>query len=332
MQLTPNVLEIPAVKAVGGDPAGYHLPKWSPAASEAFLDANGGAIAILSLSAPGPSIAGNQQGARQLARKANDYMAEIRDSSPERFGFFGAIPDGLDTAGTIEEIAYALDVLKADGITIFTRYGDGNYYLGHKAFLPLWEELNRRRAVVFIHPTHAVDTTPVNARLHGPGIDYPHETTRTAVDMIMSRTLQKHPKVKVILSHAGGNLPWIIPRLALAVRGVPPRLSGGVTYEEWMGGLRRFYYDLALSSSKQGLELLLKAIPHDHILYGKSSAHSVAFGHTLASCGFCFCFCFTAKTQHTSDTLPKAPTSPTQGPVNSRTFDSIWRPLRCHRS
>lgn len=174
----------------------------------------------------------------------------------------------------MREIAYAFDVLGADGITLFTRYGDGNYYLGHRAFLPVWEELNRRHAVVFVHPTHAVDTNQVNPGLHGPAIDYPHETTRTAVDMIMNRTLQRHPNAKVILSHAGGNLPWIIPRLAMAVRDAPPSSKGGITYEDWMGNLRRFYYDLALSSSQQGLDLLLKVIPNDHILYGKPTRFS----------------------------------------------------------
>ena len=260
-----------AVKAAGGDPAGYHLPAWSPQASEAWLDANAGTIAVLSLSAPGAAIAQTQEGARKLARKANDYCAQIRDRKPGRFGFFGAVPNLLDTIGTIAEITYVLDVLKADGITLFSRYGDGNYYLGHKSFLPVWEELNKRRAVVFVHPTHAVDTSKVNSRLHGPGIDYPHETTRTAVDMIMSRTLQRYPDVKVILSHAGGNLPWIFPRLAMAVRGVTVKPGGAISYDEWTKGLRHFYYDLALSSSQQSLDLLLKIIPHDHILYGKQS-------------------------------------------------------------
>ena len=137
----------------------------------------------------------------------------------------------------------------------------------------MWAELNSRSAVVFIHPTHAVDTNKVNPGLHGPAIDYPHETTRTAVDMIMRRTLQINPDVKVILSHAGGNLPWIIPCLAMAVRSVPPNQARGITYEDWMDGLKRFYYDLALSSSREGLDLLLKMVPGDHVLYGEYTFH-----------------------------------------------------------
>jgi predicted TIM-barrel fold metal-dependent hydrolase len=97
--------------------------------------------------------------------------------------------------------------LKADGVTLFTRYGDGNYYLGHEKFKPIWDELDKRAAVVFIHPTHPVDITPVNKLLAQPIIDYPHETTRTAVDLIVSDTIRTHRNVKIILSHAGGTHP-----------------------------------------------------------------------------------------------------------------------------
>jgi len=103
-----------------------------------------------------------------------------------------------------------LDVLEADGVTFFIRYGDGNFYFGHEEFKPIWEEVNRRKAVVFIHPTHPVDTNLVHQTLPQPVLDYPHETTRTGMDMIMSGTKRAYPDCKVILSHGGETMPFLL--------------------------------------------------------------------------------------------------------------------------
>lgn len=263
----------PAVEDAGGDPSGWPVPAWTPAATEASLERNGAATAILSLTSPGAPIAGSDAGARDLARKANEYCATLRDSNPQRYGFFAAMPNALDTEGTLAEIAYALDHLSADGVTLFTRYGDGNNYLGHRALAPIWAELNRRRAVVFIHPTHPVDTNKVNPKLLQPSVDYPHETTRTVLDILMSNTRRDNPDCRIILPHAGGTLPWIFPRTTTMLRGIPREQTPlGKTYEEMWAEFRSFYFDLALSSSHAGLDLLLKIVPDDHILYGKASA------------------------------------------------------------
>jgi predicted TIM-barrel fold metal-dependent hydrolase len=210
-------------------------------------------------------------GARRLAREANEYCARLRDAQPQRYGFFAALPNALDTQGTLAEIAYALDVLKADGVTLFTRYGNGNYYLGHSDLAPIWKELNTRSAVVFIHPTHPVDTSTVSPVLLQPTLDYPHETTRTVYDMILSNTKRNNPNCKVILPHAGGNLPWIYPRSMTLLRGLPQdRLPAyNKTYEEVWEDFRSFYFDVALSQSHEGLDLLRSRVPDDHILYGK---------------------------------------------------------------
>lgn len=118
---------------------------------------NGIQKAILSLTAPGATIAATQTEARHLARKANEYAAGLRDRHPDKFGFFASLPSLMDTEGTLAEIQYAMDILNADGVTLFTRYGDGNNYLGHSMFTSIWAELDKRKAVTFIHPTHPVD-------------------------------------------------------------------------------------------------------------------------------------------------------------------------------
>ncbi|THV70177.1 amidohydrolase family protein [Aureobasidium pullulans] len=229
-----------------GDPSGWPTPKWSPAASESIMEQLGVKTTILSLTAPGACILEGQK-SFDLARRCNEYCSELRDKSPRKWGFFAALPSLLNTEAALAEIAYALDVLHADGVTLFTRYGTGNTYLGHADIEPIWKELDRRQAVVFVHPTHPVDTTKVNESMPQPLIDYPHETTRTATDMIIAGTRRKYPDCKVILSHAGGALPYLIGRIS----------NGSQHGQKAMADFKSFYYDLALSSSPSVLQLLL---------------------------------------------------------------------------
>lgn len=227
--------------------------------------------AVLSVTAPGACILPDRQARAQLARQLNEYSADLRNKEPERFSLFVSLPNILDTEDALAEIAYGLDTLNADGVTLFTRYGSSNTYLGHPDVEPIWAELNKRKCVVFIHPTHPVDTNPVNTKLPQPSIDYPHETTRTAMDMITNGTRLKYPDCKVILSHAGGALPYIISRVTTPMKKAPDFAVShriGTTHGKAMEAFRSFHYDLALSSSPQVLDMLLKLVPHEHILYG----------------------------------------------------------------
>ncbi|KAJ5218842.1 uncharacterized protein N7498_000941 [Penicillium cinerascens] len=238
-----------------GDASGWPTPSWTPMWSRLLMRRLGVKTAILSVTAPGAFIL-EGSASFDLARRLNEYGAQLRNEEPQRFGFFASLPSLLDTEAALAEITYALDTLHADGVTLFTRYGS---------------ELNRRKCVVFIHPTHPVDTTPGNPLLPQPAIDYPHETTRTAMDMILQGTRRKFPDTKVILSHAGGALPYLITRVATLMRKAPDFVAAhrmGTTHAQVMEDFRSFHFDLALSSTPGVLDLALKMIPHDHILYG----------------------------------------------------------------
>lgn len=180
---------ISALQSAGGDPSGWTVPSWSLEADKSINASLGTGTTILSMTAPGTRIEKDPHAQAQLARAANSYAAQIRNGDPSHYGFFASLPDLLNTELSLKEIEYGLDTLSADGVILFTRYGDDNHYLGHPDFRPIWKELNRRKAVVFIHPTHAVDTNLVNRHLPSPMFDYPHETGRTAMDLILSDTL-----------------------------------------------------------------------------------------------------------------------------------------------
>ncbi|GAQ45551.1 amidohydrolase family protein [Aspergillus tubingensis] len=258
-----------AVEDAGGDPTGLPVPAWTVEDSLQDMQDNGVRKAILSLTTPGAVITGNNDTARSLARRVNEYAANLRDQYPERFGFFAALPSLLDVPGTLAEIEYSLDTLKADGVTVFTRYGDGNNYLGHSQFTPIWKQLDDRKTVVHIHPTMPEDSDWIDPIMPPPMLDFPQETTRTAVDMIVNNVTRQFPNCPKILSHAGGTLPYLISRLAVTSRDTMAQKGPyGKTYFEFMEALRGFYYDLALSSAPAVLNLLLDLIPHDHIMYG----------------------------------------------------------------
>jgi predicted TIM-barrel fold metal-dependent hydrolase len=164
-----------------------------------------------------------------------------------------------------------LDNLKADGITLYTRYGTDNHYLGHPDFRAVWDLLDARGAVVFIHPTHPVDTTVVNPSLPQPMIDYPHETTRAAVDLITSGTVRSHPNVKIILSHAGGTLPYLALRPAAMLPHLPGREGGQpstTVTTNFLEDARSFYFDTALSAAPLTLALLKDFAKPGHVLFG----------------------------------------------------------------
>ncbi|KAK7545893.1 hypothetical protein IWX49DRAFT_394543 [Phyllosticta citricarpa] len=254
-----------AIKSTpGGDPSGWILPNWTPEASENVMEEAGVRSAILSVTAPGPTIL-EGAAAVKLARKINEHGADLRNQKPDRFGFFASVPDLWDVDAALDEIKYALDTLKADGVVLMTRYGKGNYYLGHEKFKPIWEELNKRHAVVFIHPTHPVDTTLISPMMPQPLIEYPHESTRTAVDLILSNRKRENPNCKVILSHGGGTLPFLIKRVTLAATSFPDATK---TAEEIFEDAKSFHYDLALSTAHSQLKMILDFVPHDQILYG----------------------------------------------------------------
>ncbi|KAI0110929.1 hypothetical protein GGR51DRAFT_510548 [Nemania sp. FL0031] len=271
-----------ALEEGGGDPSGWVIPGWTLEQDIRFNDEENIAFTFLTITAPGAGIVplGDEQ--IKFCRKANEYAAGICSSHPERYGFFATIPSLLDPASAQAEIIYAHEKLGADGIILYTRYGQGNYYLGHPDFKSTWDLLESRSIVVFVHPTHPVDTSLVNASLPQPVIDYPHETTRTAVDLITSGTVRSHPHVQIILPHAGGTLPYLALRPAALLPYIPsgamPATNGVAATKDsvslatltnnFIEDAKSFYFDTALSTSPLQLALLKDFAQPGHILFG----------------------------------------------------------------
>lgn len=247
-----------ALPAHGGDPSGWGSPTWSPESAIAFMDSLEIQTGVLSLTAPG--VQGwNGQAKCDMARQVNEYVAGLVAKWPTRFGNFATLPLP-DVDGTLAEIDHAFDTLKADGVVLLSNYG--GTYLGDAAFEPVWAALDRRHAVVFIHPAKpAIDVLP---GMPGPLLDYPFDTTRTALQLVLNGVITRYPNVRIILSHAGGFLPYTAYRfaeLAPGVRNDVPDRDGLLDL------LRSFYFDTALSSPSALPSLTAFAQP-DRVLYG----------------------------------------------------------------
>jgi predicted TIM-barrel fold metal-dependent hydrolase len=271
-----------ALQRNGGDPSGWYIPPWTVALDDDVCAKHGIETAILSCTAPGPGIEQDTRAAANLARACNDYCANLRNSHPKRFGFFACVPDlDKDPSAVLAEITYALDVLQADSIILLTSYGSSPpKYLGHPSFHPIWDALNARKAVVFIHPTHAAGSAQVSQLLPQPAFDYPHETGRTAIDLITSHTLRDHANdCKIILSHAGGTLPALIDRVAGLMPHAPADINCGLSGDEILTLARKFYYDTALSSSAMSLGALMALLGEEgrgHVLFGSDFPNAPA--------------------------------------------------------
>ncbi|RZU37513.1 aminocarboxymuconate-semialdehyde decarboxylase [Streptomyces sp. BK022] len=256
-----------ALPSHGGDPSGWATPAWSPEAHLAYMDDQKIATSVLSLTAP--SVVGWQgQARRDMARGVNEYVAELVGRYPDRFGNFATVPLP-DVEGAVAEAEYALDELGADGVVLLSNYE--GVYLGDARYAPLWEALNRRSAVVFIHPGHPL-VSPL-PEVPGPLVDYPYDTTRNAVQMVFSGVLNRYPDAKIILAHAGGFVPYAVMRFCELQPALDPE---GPTTEELLAKFRLFYWDTALSSGPDAFPSFLAFADHERILFGSDFPYAPA--------------------------------------------------------
>ena len=249
------------------DPAGHGNPRsvpalahWTPARAVEEMDKAGIATAVLSIATGG--IPAKQAGeSRTLARDSNEYGAQMVRDYPGRFGLFASLPL-LDQDASLREIEYGLDTLKADGIALTTNYGDK--WPGDPAFVPVFEELNRRKAVVFVHPT-----TPTCCGNLIPGVpatwaEYDFDTTRAITSFLVNGAFTRFPNVRFIFTHSGGTIPVLARRIAELF---PPELAdrapNGVESE-----VKKLYFDIANAANPSSLAALTKLVSTSQILFG----------------------------------------------------------------
>ena len=253
---------------------GGEQPVRSPAQMIEDMDKAGITICLCSIVPPG-IWAGDPAATRRLARECNDYAAKMVSDHPGRFGIFAMLPLP-DIDGSLREIEYGFDTLKADGVYMFTNWGGkflfGDKYLGDPALAPIYEELQRRKAVIFTHPRDAVCCRGIIQGVNGATIEYPMDTTRTIVSLLVSGTAARYPDVRFIFSHAGGATASLVERIA--GDGVVNLQDGGVMKpgapapSDRLKLLQKFYYDTAGSANPATLGALRTMVPISQIVFG----------------------------------------------------------------
>ncbi|MCX5121955.1 amidohydrolase [Micromonospora sp. NBC_00362] len=237
---------------------GRALPTWTPESALDQMDLLGTAVALLSVSTPGTSFLTSPTEAGDLARQLNDYAAGLAAEHPTRFGYFATLPMP-HTAAATTEARRVLDELRADGVTLLAN-SNGDY-LGGPDQDALWQTLDERAAVVFVHPADlpgpAIDGIPPFAA------DFLLDTTRAAYLLVRTGVLRRYPRIRFVLSHAGGFLPYASHRMALAIAADTARSPLDI-----LDDFRTFYFDTALSSSPAALPTLLAFARPGRVLFG----------------------------------------------------------------
>ncbi len=224
------------------------------------MDVAGVTRALLSVTTPGVPASG--EAGRRIARESNEYAAKLAAEHGRRFGFFTCVPmDDMDAA--LKEVAYGFDVLKAQGVGLFTSYS--GHWLGDAQFDPLFGELERRGAIVFVHPTSATCCTRLIPEVADTLIEYGTDTSRAIASFVYRGAARRFPNVRMIWSHSGGTMPYLIERFDGADRGAAARAQAP---DGFRASIARFWYDIAQASNPVATRALRSVVPLERIVFG----------------------------------------------------------------
>jgi predicted TIM-barrel fold metal-dependent hydrolase len=251
-----------AVYAAGKGPAIGRYPDWSPEQALALMDTNGIEVAITSLAQPGVQFADLSEAAT-LAHRCNEYAADLAARWPKRFGAFATIPVG-EEAASISAIVHSLDALKLNGVCLFASYGEK--FLGDPSFDPMLEVLNDRSAVVFIHPALHPSSRGLDLQWPGFMMEYLFDTTRAVVNLVFGGALDRFPRIRFVIAHAGGLVPYFAWRLSVSPM-IDSRLPQIPRYEVY-ARLRHLWYDNALSPAQATFECLRDVASASRLVFG----------------------------------------------------------------
>ncbi len=271
LHFVPDVYRQAAIAAGWGTPDGMPgIPPWTEAAMLDMMDRVGIAKGMLSISSPGVFF-GDERAARDLSRRVNLEGARLVSDRRERYGLFASLPLP-DVDGALREIEFAFDTLGAEGI--YLQSNAGGVYPGDSAFDPVFAELDRRGAVVFLHPTSPWCPCCASKErpLPRPMLEFMFETTRAVTNLVLSGTLDRYPNMKLIVPHAGATLPVLADRIELMTGMIPS--SSAVPASEVIPTLSRLYYDLAGVPVRGLLPALRTFADPERLLYGSDWPHT----------------------------------------------------------
>jgi predicted TIM-barrel fold metal-dependent hydrolase len=265
-----QALEKIGIRSTNGRP----FPDWNVEKSLDAMNRNGIQAAVTSISSPGIYF-GDTRFTTDLARRCNEFSAELIESHPGRFGGYAVLPLP-DIEAALKELAHALDVLRLDGVVLLSNVG--GTYLGSPEFDELYAELDRRKAVVYVHPTEPFNGQFPKMKMPPSFFEFIFDTTRAVANLIQHNTFGRYPNARFIIAHAGGAAPYLTWKMSLAAR------VSGTDGRSVIPIMQRLHYDTALSTSDQALRLLGDLAGTDHVLFGSDFPFAPEF--VMASCRY----------------------------------------------
>ncbi|MDE3111222.1 MAG: amidohydrolase, partial [Acidobacteriota bacterium] len=262
------------------------LQTWTPAKSLEAMDNAGVSTALLSCTAPGPRFPGMSiEESRGMAREVNESGAKIVSDYKGRFGLLATL-NPLDVDSSLKEIDYALGTLRAVGFGLITSYGDK--WIGDPAFQPVFDELNRRKALVFLHPTAAPCCANLIPNIQPTVFEYNTDTSRAIANILINGSANRTLDVRYVFCHAGGTAPYLVQRLGIApLPQLADALRGTPAPGSRLWHLRRFYYDVAQSTNPIQLQALKLLAGLSQAVFGADFPYSTIVDHVeaLQKCG-----------------------------------------------
>lgn len=254
---------------------GIPIPAWSPELAVNFMNQFGIQMQIVSISEPGVTHLPSRDERVALARQINDYTTDtlIKGSGnlAGRFGGFAVLPladpnDPLDVLNACAEATRAINELGMDGIGILTNYN--GVYLGDPRLTPLMITLNLLGAMVFVHPVTPVK--PDSIILPTFLFEFTFDTTRAGVNMLYNGIYRLYPRIRWLMAHAGGTLPFLSYRTSLFT--VTPVLAQALglpqlNQVEVLGSYGDLFYDTALSPAPAAMKSVREVTDVSHVMF-----------------------------------------------------------------
>nr|WP_168516076.1 amidohydrolase family protein [Streptomyces sp. S1D4-11]QIZ00975.1 amidohydrolase [Streptomyces sp. S1D4-11] len=251
-----------------------HWPRWDATEHLQLMDRHGIRTSVLSLSSPGVHF-GDDQAARLLSRAVNEYAAEARHRHPGRFGHFASLPLP-DVEGSLSELAHCLDVLGSDGVAVTTN--TGGVYLGDARYEPLWSELDRRRGVVFVHPTSPPHADAVALGRPRPMLEFIFDSARAISDLVFNGVISRYAGIQWIFTHSGGAVPLLADRMELFRTVFGDTGQADSTEQTVPEQISRLWFDMAGTPFPRQIPALAAGFGSDRILYGSDYCWTPGFG------------------------------------------------------
>ena len=247
-------------------PGGATNRPWSPQMSLEQMDAFGISVAILSMTQNGELLYNGTENGRAAVRAGNEYGAMLMQQYPKKFGLMGGIPMP-DLEGSLREVEYAYDTLKVDAIGIYTNDNHGRWP-GDPYFEPLWQELNRRNAIVYMHPLAPLCCSDLKYGAAASMVEYDFDVTRGVISLVVNGVMFRYPNIRFITVHSGGTVPMLAGRMNDRIpQGAEQYLPNGLYAE-----LRKWYYDIAHASFPWPYAAMKAFMPESQILFGTDYA------------------------------------------------------------